>query len=91
MGMSNWVITNYRDSSLTGTWVYYVNPNFRGIHFSRCVDDHDRDHMATDDRVYYYYGVTRTFNTPATPLYTQNRLINAWNDFFTVADKSRNR
>ena len=82
--MTDWVITNYVDSSLTGTWVYYLNPNFPGIHFSRCVDDGNRDHVATNDRAYYYFGVTRTFSTPATPALTQQTLINAWNDYFTV-------
>lgn len=86
MPMINWVITNYRDSNLTGTWVYYLNPNFRGIHFSRCVDDSNRDHMATDDGVYYYYGVTRTFNTPAIPPEMQHVLMHAWKDYFTVLE-----
>ena len=85
--MMNWVITNYTDSSLTGIWVYYVNPNFRGIHFSRCIDDSDRDHMATDDRLYYHYGKTRTFNTPAIPPEMQDFLMRAWRDYFTVTDK----
>lgn len=82
--MDDWTITNYVDSSLTGTWVYYRNHDFPGIHFSRCVDDANRDHTATDDRAYYYFGVTRTFNTPATPAVTQRQLIDAWNDYFTV-------
>ena len=84
MSMINWVVSNYIDSSLTGTWVYYVNPNFPGIHFSRLVDDPNRDHMATNNRAYYYYGRTRTFNTPAVPPEIQHVLINAWHDYFTV-------
>ena len=87
MPMDDWVITDYRDSSLTGTWVYYmnsVNPNFANIHFSRCVDDPNRDHTATNDRAYYYFGQTNTFNTAAVPLGTQQTLISAWQDYFTV-------
>ena len=87
MPMDDWEITNYRDSSLTGTWVYYrnpVDPNFANIHFSRCCDDPNRDHMATNDRAYYYFGVTNTFNPFAVPLGTQQTLISAWQDYFTV-------
>ena len=87
MPMNDWVITSYRDSSLTGTWVYYinpVNPKFANIHFSRCVDGGNRDHMATNDRAYYYFGMTKTFNTPDVPHATQEILINAWEDYFTV-------
>ncbi|HBB88613.1 MAG TPA: hypothetical protein DC047_13460 [Blastocatellia bacterium] len=82
--MDDWKITNYVDPTLPGTWVYYRNPNFPNLHFSRCVDDGDRDHVATDDRVFYYFGVLKTFNTPAIPLHTQRTLIDAWNDYFTV-------
>jgi len=87
MPMDDWVITNYRDSSLTGPWVYYrnlVNPNFADIHFSRCVDDSNRDHMATNDRAYYYFGVTNTFNPVVVPQGTQQTLIDAWQDYFAV-------
>lgn len=82
--MTNWVITNYVDESLEGSWEHYVNPNFRGIHFSRCVDDASRDRVATDDGAYWYFGATKTFNTPAAPLATQQTLIDAWKDYFTV-------
>ena len=82
--MINWVISNYKDRSLTGAWVYYLNPNFPGIHFSRSVDDPRLDHMATNDGQYYYFGVTKTFNTHTTPLETQLTLIAAWRDYFTV-------
>jgi len=84
MPMDNWEVTTYRDSTLTGIWVYYKNPNFANIHFSRCVDDPNRDHMATDDRAYYYFGMTQTFNTPAVPEATQRILISAWQDYFTL-------
>jgi hypothetical protein len=82
--MIDWVIANHTDEHLIGTWVYYISPNFPGIHFSRSVDDPNRDHMATNDGAYYYFGVTRTFNTPTTPLETQLALIAAWRDYFTV-------
>ena len=83
--MSDWVIANYVDSSLTGAWVYYLNlkPKFQNIHFSRCVDNGDRDHVATDDGAYYYFGVTGTFNTTP-PSITKKRLKDAWKDYFTV-------
>lgn len=78
----HWVKSNYVDPSLTGTWVYYVNPNFPDIHFSHSVDNPKLDHMATNDGLHYYYGVTKTFQYTDYALETQLLLIAAWRDYF---------
>jgi hypothetical protein len=87
MGMTDWKVTNYKDPSLSGEiWVYYSNPTFKQIHFSRSVDTPDRDHTATDDGRYYYFGVTKTFNTEM-PANIQQELTNGWADYFTVGEE----
>lgn len=87
--MSDWKISNYRDPTLGEIWVYYVykDPNridFQDIHMSRSVDEPNQDHMATNDRNCYYFGVTKTFNRDDVPNDIQNNLKNAWKDYFTV-------
>lgn len=85
--MGNWKITSALEN-LTGNWVYYVysaaNVIYQGIHFSRHMDNPYDDHMATNDRMYYYYGNTESFNTPNIPPQTRDKLINAWRDYFSV-------
>lgn len=88
MPMNNWHITNAMENQ-TGNWVYYICTAvgaFANLHFSRHVDNPADDHMATNDRSYYYYGLTGTFNQAAqqaTPAIRQ-ALVDAWNDYFTV-------
>lgn len=86
---TNWVITNYKDPSLKGTWEFYVNPNFPGIHFSRCVDNPKLDHMATNDGSHYYFGVTRTFQYIDYVLDTQLTLNAAWRLLYESMTNSR--
>ncbi|MCL6293908.1 hypothetical protein [Jejuia spongiicola] len=83
--MTDWKISNYTDPlHINQTWVYYTNPNFPNIHMSRSVDNPNQDHMATNNRLYYYYGVTNTFNVFGIPLVVQTNLTDAWKDYFTV-------
>ncbi|WP_445249343.1 hypothetical protein [Microcoleus sp. OTE_8_concoct_300] len=86
--MGDWKLTNAKEN-LTGNWVYYVysaaNALYQGIHFSRHVDNSYDDHIATDDRMYYYYGNTRSFNTPNIPQQIRDTLIKAWQDYFSVS------
>jgi hypothetical protein len=83
MGMGDWSITGAIENN-TGDWVYYENPNFQGIHFSRHVDNHDEDHMG-DGQGRYYYGVTGTYNGAALASgAVQAELLRAWEDYFTV-------
>ncbi|HEY1997068.1 hypothetical protein [Paraburkholderia sp.] len=85
--MDDWKVSNYTEpSNDNGVWMYYQNPTFPDLHMSRCVDTLTRDHMATNDRTYYYYGMTKpaTFNTAHVPQHTQALLTSAWKDYFTV-------
>src|SRR5690606_8827718 len=54
--MDDWKVNSYADTNNRPytSWVYYQNSNFQGIHFSRHVNNNSQDHMATDDRTYYY-------------------------------------
>ena len=86
MSMDDWRVSSYTDPDLGQhgtTWVYYENPSFSELHLSRSVDSPQRDHTALNDRTYYYFGVTGTFNA-APPQAIANRLIDAWSDYFTV-------
>lgn len=84
--MADWTVSSYRDPSNPAkeTWVYYENVDFPGIHMSRCVTDNNKDHMATNDGTAYYYGVSKTFNSPTIPAATQTNLTDAWKDYFKV-------
>ncbi|WP_211830367.1 hypothetical protein [Kistimonas asteriae] len=82
--MPDWIVSNFEDDSLNESWVYYKNKNYAEIHFSRSIDEPVRDHMATDDRKFYYFGHTKTFNRDDVPSNIINRLVNAWDDYFTV-------
>ncbi len=85
MPMLDWVITNYVDPEVGGgIWVYRRSSTFPEIHLSQCVDDRTRDHMATDDRRHYYFGVTATYSNANTPQYIRDELLRAWNDYFTT-------
>ncbi len=86
MTMADWVIANYVDPNNGNAWVYYTNPNFPGIHFSRNVANPNNDHMGTDapPASSYYYGNTGVFaGAPAAPA-VQANLTAAWNDYYTV-------
>jgi len=87
MSMTDWKITGNRENR-TGNWVYYVASAalhaFHDIHFSRHVDNHFEDHMATNDNKYYYFGNTGTFNTPRMPDAIRDTLVQAWNNYFSV-------
>jgi hypothetical protein len=84
MPMQDWTISNSVETPVAD-WVYYVNAAaaFANIHFSRYTDDAFMDHMATNDKKYYYYGFTNTFNT-AVPAAIAAALQRAWADYFTV-------
>ncbi len=81
--MTDWKVTNYTDSTLNNTWVYKENPGFPNIHMSASVDQPTKTHMATNDGLYYYYGFTKTFNL-GVPLVTQQQLMSAWDNYYTV-------
>ncbi|MEM7592881.1 MAG: hypothetical protein AAF383_15415 [Cyanobacteria bacterium P01_A01_bin.83] len=85
--MKDWKVANYVDSGLNNkeTWVYYKNSKFPDIHFSRSVthSDGSKDHIATDDKKYYYYGKSNSFNTNVSST-TSKKLKDAWKDYFTV-------
>jgi hypothetical protein len=87
MSMSDWGITNAIEN-LTGNWVYYIytagQVAYQNIHFSRYMDDPSRDHMATNDNQYYYYGFTGTYNTNDMPQDIREALLAAWNSYFSV-------
>ena len=82
--MTDWEVSSYRDPNYGQTWVYYENPNFPDIHFSRSVDEPNRAHMATNDGLYYYFGAGRTFNRNDVPGTIQGQLQAAWRDYYTV-------
>lgn len=86
--MSDWKKSNYVDPNNAGTWVYYEDERspkiFPNIHISRSVDNSNRDHTATDDRQYYYFGVTKTVNNNRMPRDIRTNLENAWIDYFRV-------
>ncbi|MDI5963447.1 hypothetical protein POF50_008150 [Streptomyces sp. SL13] len=88
MTMSDWKITGAMEN-LTGDWVYYVCTGvaaFAQLHMSRHVDSPGDDHMATNDRRYYYYGVTGTFNAAAraAPQAVRQLLVDAWRNYYSV-------
>lgn len=86
MSMSDWIISNtpLENAGETG-WVYYVNAAFPvALHISRYAFDAFRDHVATNDGRYYYFGNTGTFNTPNVPGDIAQALRGAWSNFFTV-------
>jgi hypothetical protein len=86
MAMNNWQITSFKPAwgATAVGWVYYISQAFANIHFSRSVDDPFRDHMATNDAHYYYFGHDGTFNTANIPQTIKDQLVKAWNDYFTV-------
>ena len=87
MSMSDWSVSNSVDIPTAG-WVYYVytagSTIFSTIHMSRNIDDPFADHMATNDRMYYYYGYTESFNTNNIPEQIASLLKQAWSNYFTV-------
>ena len=88
MSMSDWTIANAMEN-LTGNWVYYVCTSvaaFASLHMSRHVGSHGEDHVATNDGLYYYYGVTGTFNQAAqhAPQAVRQMLVDAWENYFAV-------
>lgn len=88
MPMQDWRPTNAMEN-LTGNWVYYVCTAinaFANIHMSRNMEDRSRDHVATNDGAYYYFGNSGTFNQAAQRADESDRqaLFNAWTDYFNV-------
>ncbi len=85
MSMSDWTISNtpLENAGETG-WVYYVNRAITILHISRYAFDAFRDHVATNDSLYYYFGNTDTFNRADVPEHIAQALRDAWSNFFTV-------
>lgn len=81
--MNDWTVSNFSDPAYGQTWVYKANPAFPGIHFSYSVSHANDTHMATDDRVSYYFGVTKTFNTTHRQA-DEAVLKAAWKDYYTI-------
>jgi hypothetical protein len=84
MSMSDWTISNtpLENAGETG-WVYYVNRAITTLHISRYAFDVFRDHVATNDGLYYYFPNTNSFNTDV-PAQIKQALQDAWSNFFTV-------
>lgn len=81
--MDDWTVSNYQDPQYGETWVYKQNPRFPNIHFSFSVSHYNDSHVATDDRVSYYFGFTNTFNANHRQA-DEVILRNAWNDYYTI-------
>lgn len=85
--MNDWTITGAAGVETPSEgWVYYICPAvaaFANIHFSRYAFDPLMDHIATNDRRYYYYGFTDSFNT-AVPAAIAAVLRQAWRNYFTT-------
>ena len=81
--MTDWKVSNYVDPNYGQTWVYKENPAFPGIHFSFSVGNVDRTHVATNDSVSYYFGVTKSFNQGHRQT-DEAILLKAWKDYYTT-------
>ncbi len=83
--MNEWKVSNCIDLEGVGeTWIYYESEKFPDIHMSRCLSDGNRDHMATNDKQYYFFGVGGTKNTANMPYTVEQQLKQAWEDYFSV-------
>ena len=85
MPMQDWKVSGYVDPPTPHgeIWVYKTNDAFPNVHLSFSVTNINQSHAATNDRTAYYFGVTKTFNSPRLTAAVRQLLVSAWTDYYT--------